>query len=548
MRKREKEMGIMSKIKNQVSRRNFLRGAAIVGAATVAGGLSACGGSNSGKNDASASTSDASSSVEWTDTADIVVVGGGGAGCACALAAGEAGASVILLESSPALGGCSALCCGSLTTPGSKMQAEKGITDSVEAYLKDAEHEMSKTAKARAGDDWAIFEMQAQEGGKTIDWLVDHGVQFNGPLPYPGHTNDRMHMLTPKSNVWPGVLQPQIESAGGKILLDTKGIELVVQDGRVVGVKAIDQITKEESFYQGTKGVFIASASSDGAYDLKIRGNADPDRCMIDAACAYNDGSGLEMCQMIGAGLTNWEGAAPAALRCQAPSLNVGIYAKQKWMPYGMIDAGAIMVTKEGKRFASEDLDQAAMAIEVNKLSDRQAWMFYDDAVARNFQVNPDMVVSSMPHNGWGTVDEFVEEGSIKKADTIEEVATLAGLDPATLAAEVEKYNGYAISGTDPEFEREKFGIEEAGTLNKGLLTPPYYIQGPQKGEVTSAPLTLNINTNFEVKNVFDEVIPGLYAGGNAGKGRAPMSIGHGTQMTWAFASGRLAGEYLASL
>jgi fumarate reductase flavoprotein subunit len=427
------------------------------------------------------------------------------------------------------------------------MQADKGISDSAEAYLEDAVHHLASTAKERAGEDWAIFELQAREGGKTIDWLVDHGVTFNGPLAYPGNTNNRMHMLTPKSSAWPSVLQPLIEAAGGKILLDTKGVELVVDNGRVVGVKAVDQITKDEMFFQGTKGVFIASASCDASYDLKIRSTANPDACKIDAACSFNDGTGLMMCQMIGAGLTTWESTAGGSLRCQAPSLNVGAYGKQDWMPYGMIAAGAIMVTKQGKRYASEDLGGMAMTIEVNKLPERQAWMFYDDSVARNFQKSPDMVVSSMPSVGWGTVDDFVGAGSIMKANTIEEVASLSGIDPAALAAEVAKYNGYAEAGLDPEFGRKVFGVADAGTLNKPLNTPPYYIHGPQKGEVTSAPLTLNINTNFEVKDVFGNVIPGLYAGGNAGKGRAPMSIGHGTQMTWAFTSGRLAGTMFAT-
>jgi len=530
----------MAKQDSTFSRRSFVKGALGVGAAGAVAGLTAC-----GPSEGAATGGISAVDVNWDDTADIVVVGGGGTGCSCALAAGEAGSSVILLESSSALGGCSALAVGSLTTPGSQLQKDMGIEDSAEQYLEDMTDEM---AKERAGADWAIFEMQAQEGGKTIDWMVDHGVAFNGPLVYPGHTNNRMHMLSPKSNAWPGVFKPLMEAAGVKILLDTKGVELVVDNGRVVGVKAVDQITQSEFFFKGEKGVFIASASCDSSYDLKIRATADPEACKIDAACSYNDGTGLMMCQMVGAGLTTWERAAGGGLRAQAPSLNVGVFGKQSWMPYGMIAAGAIMVNKQGQRYASEDLNGTAFTIATNRLPERMGWMFYDDAVASNFQVFPDMVVSSMPNEGWGTVDDFVAAGSIMKADTIEEVAALTDVDPAGLAAEVAKYNGFVAAGKDEDFGKKEFGKEDAGTKNKPLDTPPFYIHGPHKGEVTSAPLTLNINTSFEVLDVFDNVIPGLYAGGNAGKGRAPMSVGHGTQMTWAFTSGRLAGTMFAGM
>ena len=529
---------------NSVSRRAFLQGTLAAGAIAATASLVGC------KEDGTVSAEGGSAvNINWTETADIIVVGGGGAGCSCALAAGEGGASVILLESSSALGGCTALAVGSLTTPGSKMQAAKGITDSAEAYLEDAKHHsLDANAVERAGEDWAIFELQAKEGGKTIDWLVDHDVTFNGPLPYPGHTNDRMHMLTPNTSYWPTVIGPKIEAAGGKILLNTKGVELITDNGRVIGVKAIDQITQQESFYQGTKAVYIATASIDGSYDMKIKTYADPAIARIDAACAFNDASGLNMCQKIGADLYGWDSPAGGSMRCQAPSVNVGVYGKQSWMPYGMVTAGAIMVNKQGKRYASEDINGLNMCIAVDKLPERQAYMVYDDTVAQLFQVFPDMVVSSCPEIGWGTVNDFLENGSIRKANTLEEVATLAGVDPAGLAAEVAKYNGYAQAGSDPDFGRKVFGVADAGTLNKGLTTPPYYIHGPQKGEVTSASLTLCITVDFEVKDVFGDVIPGLYAGGNAGKGKAPMSIGHGTQLTWAFTSGRLAGEMFAAM
>ncbi|MCL2137776.1 MAG: FAD-dependent oxidoreductase, partial [Coriobacteriia bacterium] len=346
-----------------VSRRDFLKKTGVLAAGVAAAGLVGCDDGNEEDKPIGGPSSNIDlENVTWDVSGDVVVVGGGGAGCSCALAAAEAGLTVILLESSAALGGCTALAVGSLTTPGSQMQRDKGITDSAEAYLEDAKRMIGESGVARSGEDWAIFEMQAAEGGKTIDWLVEHGVTFNGPFVYPGHTNDRMHMLTPNTSAWPGILQPQMEAAGVRIFFDTKGMELIVDDGRVVGVMAIDQITKQELYFRGARGVFIATASIDASYEMKIKAYADPDIAAGDASCAFNDGQGLRMCQKIGADLTGWDSPAGQSLRAQAPSVNVGVYGKQSWMPFGMITAGAIMVTKQGKRYASEDIGGQEMS------------------------------------------------------------------------------------------------------------------------------------------------------------------------------------------
>jgi fumarate reductase flavoprotein subunit len=536
--------------KNQidVSRRNFLKGAFTVGAVAATAGLVGCGTPNNSGGGTGGDGATSTTNIDWSQEADIVVVGGGASGCATALSAGEAGASVILLESSSALGGCGALCVGSLTTPVTSLQTEAGVQDSIDLYLSDVEELLGEETIKRAGEDWDLFLMQANEGGKTVDWLVDHGVVFNGPLAYPHHSANRMHMLSPSSAAWPSALQPAIEAAGVEIKFQTKGVELVVDAGRVVGIKAIDQITNEELYIKANKGVQLATASVDSDYDTRVK-RYSTILAGTDAACAFNDGTGIKMAAKIGADVTEWNSASSFSVRAQAPSPDVGAYGKQSWMPYGLMDAGAVMVTKAGKRYASEDLAQTEQVAELNKLPDRVGYMVYDEAIAKNFQVSPDMVVSSIPHLGWGTVDDFVAIGAILKADTIEDVAQLAGVDAAGLAAEIAKYNGYAAQGEDPDFGRKKFGLEAAGTLNKGLTTPPYYIHGPQKGETTQSNLTLAINTDFQVLDPFRNPIPGLYAGGMVGHGLSPLGGGgHGGNMTWAFTSGRLSGTRLAAL
>ena len=62
------------------------------------------------------------------DEADVVVVGSGFAGLSAAIEARKAGASVLVIEKMPGLGGNSALCAGDMAVPGSPVQKALGIT------------------------------------------------------------------------------------------------------------------------------------------------------------------------------------------------------------------------------------------------------------------------------------------------------------------------------------------------------------------------------------------------------------------------------------
>ncbi|MEG0416768.1 twin-arginine translocation signal domain-containing protein [Gordonibacter sp.] len=80
-------------IENEVSRRNFLKTAALAGAGlSLAEALSACAPKSTSDKSAGAggNTTGASDDVTWTKEADVVVVGFGGAGAAAAIEAKKA--------------------------------------------------------------------------------------------------------------------------------------------------------------------------------------------------------------------------------------------------------------------------------------------------------------------------------------------------------------------------------------------------------------------------------------------------------------------------
>lgn len=522
----------------QVSRRNFMKGALVAGAATAAMGLAAC--SPSSPSDAgNLADTGSASSVDWDQEADIVIVGGGTGGSCAALAAAEAGASVIVTEANNSIGGSGALCGGAIVGAGTKMQAEAGIEgDNGDALLRDTQASLEAMFGPdhveHVGDDWCITELHCAEAGNTVDWLVEHGVDIVGPSQQPGQPVARLHMLYPDASAWPSVIQPQLEEAGVDLKFNTKGAELIVENGRVVGVKTEGA---SGAYYKANKGVVMATGSIEASKEWrkKIYTLAQSD---VEASNKLNDGTGIRMMCKVGADTTEYTAMAAApALFCTAGNAS-------HWYELLMNQMGAILVDSQGKRFASENTPSGEMLLTVDALPDRQAFLVYDAAIAETPEMSTQPMLT-IRGSGYGPFSELEgQEGKVFFGDTIEEVAEAAGVDPAGLAAEIEKYNANAAAGSDPDFGRTNFGIATAG-----LTKPPYRIIGPVYATVMSGAFGVRVTDKLEVLDTLGEVIPGLYATGEGAHGLAKDFLtGAGGKFSWALTSGRLVGSYLASL
>jgi succinate dehydrogenase/fumarate reductase flavoprotein subunit len=74
---------------------------------------------------------------KWHETADVVIIGSGFAGLAAAIEAGNAGASVIILEKMKGRGGNSVISDGLVAAAGSILQMEQGIEDTPQDMFND---------------------------------------------------------------------------------------------------------------------------------------------------------------------------------------------------------------------------------------------------------------------------------------------------------------------------------------------------------------------------------------------------------------------------
>ncbi len=257
-----------------MSRRGFVSAA---GAASV---LAACGYSAAvaKAEEAAAESSDASAAGEpvWTDTCDVLVLGGGGAGLNAAYRALELGASVIVLEKSGFTG-------GTLQYAEGAFQAvcddEFALDDgSNPATANDTLDLMAENWLAMAdGDcDEDLIRTLVNKSGEAAEWIKESfHLQFiksagNRPTPFvPAETvADRILYINDAdadpseastAKPWMDNAAAAVTDAGGKIVLNAEVVEFVTDDqGTVIGARCLDG-----SCYKGEKGVICCTGGID---------------------------------------------------------------------------------------------------------------------------------------------------------------------------------------------------------------------------------------------------------------------------------------------
>ena len=101
---------------------------------------------------------------------DVVIVGGGGSGLATAVSAAEHGASVLVLEREPKVGGATAMSIGSFTAAGTSMQRDAGIADSVDDHEEDTGKFAEPHIEARNNNNLRRYFLG--HNAETLAWMM----------------------------------------------------------------------------------------------------------------------------------------------------------------------------------------------------------------------------------------------------------------------------------------------------------------------------------------------------------------------------------------
>lgn len=527
-----------------MGRRDFLKSAGIVGAAAF--GAAALGGCSPQKMSDTGEKSGASTEdISWDTEADVVVVGGGGTGFATAIAAGEAGATVIVLEKSGICGGSTALSGGMIMAADTDLQKEQGWNDDTTERF--ARQQIAYGSGLTNED---IVREMCEQSPDHVKFMVELGRTYNQldilPPVWGFDEEDtwsaRCHMDAQGQVGHFGCLQDKVKTMDNVEVRTNSEVTRIVRgsSGEVLGVEV-----GGKEYVKANKGVMIATASIDGNTEMARQlsrqqywGNRMEEAGVAGMAtlyCPSNTGDGLRMGMEIGAALDMGETCVMALTGYYGGVNGIGSYGTppegvEQLYPGTTYIGGDILVNAKGNRFVQEDAIWGYVATMACKENVKYGGTYDDSSI-------------------WGVIDanhvgRWIDSPAVPdpelQADTIEELAELMGVPPENLRDTVERWNEFSDKGVDSDFGRRA----DFGRID----TPPFYALKQAVMNMGTAG-GLKINSDFQVLDVNGEVIPRLYAGGMAAGGWVPPFY---SSCGWAVLGtvhhGRKAGANLAAL
>lgn len=397
---------------------------------------------------------------------DLVIIGGGPAGLAAAISAREAGLkNIILIEKLDILSGNGKYDMNFYDLINSEAQKANGINDSVEALIADNSNPLDTPERIRA---------QA-EGSFVLDkWLRSFGVNLNYNYGKRGHMAEADAYAG--AHIQDG-MEKKVKELGIDVRTGTKGLDLIMKDGKVAGVK----VQNKNNFYDiNAKAVILATGGFSANKELLKK---------------YVPGSEVfQTSNQLGATgdfIPVFEKNNIKTANLEVLNIFPFIIRQTRDLTGG--GDGFILVNKEGKRFTSESITYATRFSTAQKIlaqPESAAFYIYDQKL----------------YDSSYRLQKHTAQGLHTKANTLDELADKLGIDKDNLKATVKEFN-MAVRGEIKDPFREKPTKKEF--MNEG----PYYgVQVESAVHMTRGGVVADEKTQVYYEN--GKVVKGLYAAG----------------------------------
>ena len=443
---------------------------------------------------------------------DVVIVGSGGGGMTAALVTHDAGLKTLIVEKTPYYGGSTARSGGGIWVPNNYLMRQAGVSDSLE----EARIYMQATIGNRTPQ--ASRDAYLYNVGPMIEWLRDHSdleflympgypdyypekpggkakgraieaalfdgnrlgadlaqlnppfIEVPGGMSFTAREYQRLgmvmrtwqgkftamrigarlisHRLTGRKTLMMGQaliarLRLSLKKRDIPLWLNTPLKDLILQDGRVVGIQ-VERDGKPLAIY-ARKGVILAAGCFAHNLEMRLKYQKHPITTEWTTASPGNTGDAIQAGIRIGAAIDLMEEAwwGPST---KPPGMPPFFHVGERGYP------GLIMVSQKGQRFTNESASYVdVVQVMYQKHTDDNphvpCYFIFDQRYRNNYIFGNMFPRQPIPSN-------LLQNGYIKKADSLEKLAGLLGMDPSVLVATVQRFNGFAKTGKDLDYGR----------------------------------------------------------------------------------------------